>query len=105
MSVANSAVTVYVTYQGTPQDRFDRGYYETSHLPLVTAAWQPYGLMRLTVFYPSVERAGTLAICECVFRDEAALTAALASPDMARVMADLPRFTDLQPSRLRAEVL
>ena len=41
-----------------------------------------------------------MAVCE--FRDEAALTAALASPDTRRVMADVPNFTDARPSQRRA---
>lgn len=32
--------TVYVTYEGTPGDRFDRRYYVERHLPLVMGAWQ-----------------------------------------------------------------
>ncbi len=43
--------------------------------------------------------AGTIAIAECRFRDEAALRAALASPETPRVMADVGRFTDAQPKQ------
>jgi hypothetical protein len=48
-----------------------------------------------------VEQAGTLAICECQFRDEASVDAAFASPEVSEVMADLPCFTEIAPRRVR----
>jgi hypothetical protein len=53
-------------------------------------------------FFPAGSGAGTVAIAECRFRDEAALQAALGSPESARVMADIANFTDVEPSRSRA---
>ncbi|OBR54760.1 EthD family reductase [Paraburkholderia tropica] len=96
---------VYVTYQGAPTDRFDRRYYVQHHLPLVIQAWRRYGLERVEAFFPAPTqvgtRAGTLAICECSFRDEAAIEAAFGSPETVTVMADVPAFTDISPIRLR----
>ncbi|MGJ9420750.1 EthD family reductase [Massilia sp. CMS3.1] len=102
MNNSTTPVVVYVTYVGTPQTRFDRNYYVTSHLPLVTQAWQLYGLLSVSAFFPALDRAGTIAICECVFRDDAALEAAFAAPESAEVMADVANFTDLSPLRARA---
>lgn len=98
----DSAVTVYVTYEGEPGARFDRAYYVGHHLPLVMRHWSHYGLTGVAAFFPAVERAGTLAICECRFRDEASVDAAFASPEASEVMADLPRFTEIAPRRVRA---
>ena len=95
-------VTVYVTYQGTPETRFDRDYYVNRHLPLVMKAWQPYGLEAVAAFFPAVEQAGTIAICECRFRDEAAMNAAFDSPETPGVMRDVSCFTDAEPERVRA---
>ncbi|MBN3726557.1 EthD family reductase [Burkholderia sp. Ac-20379] len=94
---------VYVAYEGTPDDRFDRRYYVERHLPLVMAAWRRYGLERVEAFFPAFTRAaaGTLVICECRFCDEAAIDAAFGSPEAAAVMADVPAFTDLAPTRSR----
>lgn len=96
--------TVYVTYEGTPNDRFDRNYYVEHHLPLVMQAWQRYGLERVAVFFPAPMHGGTrpatLVICECSFRDQAAIEAAFGSPEAAAVMADVPVFTDISPTRL-----
>ncbi|RAS34334.1 EthD family reductase [Paraburkholderia bryophila] len=93
--------TVYVTYEGAPGDRFDRRYYIERHLPLVMQAWQRYGLESIAAFFPSSTHIGTLVICECRFRDEAAIATAFGSPETQEVMADVPSFTDLAPTRLR----
>ncbi|MEK6345977.1 MAG: EthD family reductase [Burkholderia sp.] len=109
MSPIASAI-VYVTYQGTPSDRFDRRYYVERHLPLVMQAWRRHGLEHVDAFFPAPAHADTpagagahtLVICECRFRDEAAIEAAFGSPEAVPVMADIPMFTDLAPTRLRA---
>jgi uncharacterized protein (TIGR02118 family) len=105
MNTEASPIVVYVTYQGAPQDRFDRDYYVEVHLPLVMKAWNQYGLLSVKAFFPATLREGTLAICECVFRDEGALEAAFASPEVSAVMADVPRFTDIAPLRVRVAAL
>jgi len=105
MNTHDSSVVVYVTYQGTPATRFDRDYYVTRHLPLCMDAWSKYGLQRVTAFFPALDEEGTIAVCECVFRDEAAMDAAFSSPELPDVMADLPLFTDVAPTRLRGLAL
>ncbi|UPG87957.1 EthD family reductase [Luteibacter aegosomatis] len=105
MSDNDMRVSVYVTYVGVPSDRFDRAYYEETHLSLVMRAWEKYGLLGASAFFPSVGHAGTLAICECVFRDEAAIQAAFTSEEAASVMADVVMFTDLSPARVRVAPL
>lgn len=101
MSDNDMRVSVYVTYAGNASDRFDRAYYEETHLPLVMRAWAKYGLLDASAFFPPIGRAGTLAICECVFRDEAAIQAAFTSEEAASVMADVSMFTELSPVRAR----
>ena len=93
---------LYVTYPGDSRTRFDRERYVVHHLPLVMEAWQSYGLLSCSAFFPAGEGDGTVAIAECKFRDEAALQAALSSPETPGVMADVPSFTDAQPSQSRA---
>ena len=90
---------LYVTYPGDASTRFDRDYYVREHLPLVRASWGPHGLESCAAFWPADVDSGTIAICECRFRDEAAMRAALASPDTPRVMADVRRFTDAKPAQ------
>jgi uncharacterized protein (TIGR02118 family) len=105
MNTEASPVVVYVTYRGTPRDHFDRAYYVDVHLPLVMKCWSQYGLLSLNAFYPATAQEGTVAICECVFRDEEAFEVAFASPEVSAVMDDVPRFTALTPGRVRAAAL
>ena len=65
-------------------------------------AWGPHGLESVAGFFPSGDGGGLIAICPCVFRDEAAMEAALASPATGRVMADVKKVTDVKPGRSRA---
>ncbi|HWL71933.1 MAG TPA: EthD family reductase [Geminicoccus sp.] len=105
MSASTAPTLVYVTYQGTPGTRFDRTYYVERHLPLVMQAWGRYGLESVAAFFPAEGREGTIAICECRFRDAAAIDAAFASPQTPAVMADVAHFTDVAPAQLRATPL
>jgi uncharacterized protein (TIGR02118 family) len=103
MSANDKQVTFYVYYQGKPEDGFDRDYYTNKHLPLCMDAWAKYGLLSIKAFYPATGEDGTIAICESVFRDEAAAQAAFNSPETGAVMADVARYTQLTPIRVRAE--
>jgi hypothetical protein len=82
MSVDSTPVQIYVTYRGSASDRFDREVYVSQH--------------------PADDADGTLAVCECRFRDEAAVGAAFSSEEAPEVMADVALFTDLTPNRFRA---
>ena len=93
---------VYIAYPGEASTRFDRDYYRSEHLPLVQRHWRKYGLLRLAAFYPEDANSGTLAICICTFRDNAAASASFASPEAGEVMADIKNFTDVSPSQSRA---
>ena len=93
--------TLYVTYPGDAATRFNREYYVRTHLPLVMEAWGPHGLESAAAFFPSGDGAGTIAVCICRFRDDAAISAALESPGIGGVMADVKNFTDAKPSRIR----
>ena len=96
---------VFVTYPGDGATRFDCDYYVQAHLPLVLEAWRPHGLQTVAAFFPSGDGAGTICICECVFRDDAAVKAALASLRTGPVMADVKNFTDAVPTQLHVAPL
>ena len=93
--------TMFVTYPGDASTRFDREYYVGTHLPLVRTAWEPYGLRSATAFFPEGSVEGTVALAVCEFRDDAAVDAALRSPQSDAVMADIANFTDSTPARRR----
>lgn len=94
---------MYVTYAGDVDTAFDRDYWINVHLPLVREAWEPHGLMSAAGFFPAGDGGGLIAICTCVFRDEAAMEAALAAPETKRVMDDVEKkVTAVVPARSRA---
>lgn len=91
--------TLFVTYAGdVDATRFDREYYLTTHLPLVTRAWTPHGLLNACALFPEGE-AEVIAVAVCRFRDAHAITAALDSPHTPEVMADVIHFTDAAPTQ------
>ena len=94
--------TIFVTYDGDADTRFDRGYYVHTHIPLVIEAWSASGLLSAAAFFPDGPGEGTIAVCVCQFRDDAAVDASFGSPEATRVMADIAHFTDVKPSQLRA---
>ena len=95
-------VTMYVTYAGDADTPFNRDHWINVHMPLVREAWGPHGLLSASGFFPADDSGGLIAICPCVFRDEAAMEAALASSGTERVMADVPKVTAVKPQRSRA---
>ena len=92
-------MTMYVTYAGDANTPFDRDHWINVHLPLVRECWGPHGLVSASGFFPEGDGGGLLAIAPTVFRDEAAMNAALASPDTERVMADVKKVTAVDPQR------
>ena len=92
-------ITLYVTYAGDADTLFDRGHWINVHLPLVRECWGPHGLVSVSGFFPQGDGGGLIAIAPAVFRDEAAMAAALASPATERVMADVKEVTAVEPQR------
>jgi uncharacterized protein (TIGR02118 family) len=92
-------ITMLVTYAGDEQTPFDRDHWINVHFPLVRASWGPYGLVSAGGFFPQGDGAGLMAVGVVNFRDEAAMEAALNSPETAQVMADVDIVTALKPQR------
>ena len=87
-------VKMLVTCNGEPGMRMDRVYYANAHLSLAMQLWGPYGLEEAAAFFPADDGNGVLSIGIYRFRDTAAMEAALAAPETARIMADVKNFTD-----------
>ena len=83
-----------VTCSGEPGTRMDRSYYANTHLSIAMQLWGPYGLKEAAAFFPAGDGNGVLSIGIYRFRDTAAMEAALAAPETARIMADVENFTD-----------
>ena len=83
-----------VVCAGDRNTRFDRDYYATKHLALAMECWEQYGLEAAEAFYPAGEGDGWVSIGIYRFREPGNVDVALASPETARVMADVKNFTD-----------
>lgn len=92
-------ITMLVTYAGDEQTPFDRDHWINVHFPLVRDSWGPYGLVSAGGFFPQGDGAGLIAVGVVNFRDEAAMEAALNSPETALVMADVDIVTVVKPQR------
>jgi len=90
-----------VLYAATDGAHFDHDYYNATHIPLVHEAFGPTGLTGVQVFKGVSAGDGGpapfIAMAHLAFRDAAALQASLGGPRAAEVMADVARFTNLQP--------
>lgn len=94
-----------VTYAGDKDTPFNRDHWINVHFPIVRECWAPYGLVSAAGFFPQGDDAGLIAIGIVNFRDEAAMHAALNSPETARVMADVDLVTAMTPRRSIAQPL
>lgn len=100
------AAMLLVAYEGPVTARFDRDYWLAEHLPLVERTWQAHGLRRIEALFPQdAVDGGTRALALCHFEAASGIDRALADPQSAKVMADVERFTDLEPIRNRATPL
>ena len=86
-----------VSYPAAAGGRFDRDYYLATHMPLVERMLRPHGLERARAWFPDDADAPSVAVALLEFRDAATRDAALASPDVGPVFADVANFTDIAP--------
>jgi len=91
-----------VSYPQHDGARFDRDYYVSTHLPLVREKWSGHGLLSAGALLPNGD-ASVAGVALLEFSSDAAIDAALASPEAGPVFADLPNFTDIEPIVARCE--
>lgn len=92
-------ITMIVSYAGDDTTPFDRDHWINFHFPLVRQSWGPYGLISASGFFPEGDGAGLIAVGVVNFQDEAAMYAALNSPETASIMADVEKVTAIKPNR------
>ena len=86
---------VLVIYPAREDAHFDRVYYAATHMPMVHAAWDRYGLRPTTPRFAGEGARTFEAMVLLEFPDGAALAAAMADPATAAVVADVANFTNL----------
>ena len=94
-------VVFSVLYPASDGAKFDRAYYDATHIPLVKAAFSGTGLTGVRVLHAlSAGGGGTapyVAMAHLEFASPEALQASLGGPRAGEVMADIANFTDIQP--------
>lgn len=93
--------TVFVTYSGNVDDRFDRDHYVNVHLPMAVRLLGRYGLLSAEAFFPATDNSTIRAACTITFRDDEALRTAMSAPEMAPLVEDLEKFTNMTPVQHR----
>lgn len=86
-----------VSYPKGEGTHFDADYYRDTHIPLVEATWGPFGLTGAEILWPADAGQPAAAMVVLRFADPAAIDAALGSAGTGAVMADVAKFTDIQP--------
>ena len=87
--------TLLVIYPTRDDAHFDRAYYAATHMPMVHAAWDKYGLLPTTPRFAGEGARAFEAMVLLEFPDGAAMAAAMADPATAAVRADVAQFTNL----------
>lgn len=94
--------TIVVTYPRHDGAEFDAGYYANVHIPLVEEHWGPAGMTRAEILFPVDDSQPYAAMVLLRFSSQGAIDAALTSPGTPEVMADVAKFTNIQPNVMRA---
>ena len=93
--------TITVAYPRSDGVDFDYDYYEKVHLPLVRTNWSEAGLTSAAalrgVAAPGGGEPPFFAIALLRFQSMEALQGAMAGPNTAEIMRDIPKFTTVQP--------
>lgn len=94
-------VVFTVLYPAAAGATFDQTYYDAVHIPLVREAFSSTGLTDVLVLKglpgPDGSPAPFVVMVNLTFRDAAALQASLGGPRAAEVLADVAKFTNIQP--------
>ncbi len=91
---------VSVFYPSGEGATFDHDYYKATHVPMAVAAWGlPGAQIDKGVNGPYV------AAVHFEFESMAAMQAAMGSPDTAKVMADVPNYTNITPVMQISEIV
>lgn len=94
-------IVVTVMYPAKPDAKFDLDYYLNKHMPLVQDSWGKAGLQSYNILHgqpgPDGSPPAFHLIANLNFATAEAFQGALAQSG-AKVMGDVPNFTDLTPA-------
>jgi len=90
-----------VSYANRDGAKFDRAYYEATHMALLDEHWAATGFLGWEVLYPADSGQPFAAMAILRFKDQPSIDASLGAPGTAAVVGDVPNFTDLEPTLFR----
>ncbi|CAI7569187.1 unnamed protein product [Penicillium crustosum] len=73
--------TITVLFPNQPDAKYDIDYYTSHHMPLIKQSWAKYGVQN----------------CVVVWENKEGVEKAFASPEVAEVMGDVPKFSNKEP--------
>ncbi|PWY68505.1 hypothetical protein BO94DRAFT_611434 [Aspergillus sclerotioniger CBS 115572] len=93
--------TVTVVFPNDADAQYDINYYTKSHMVLIEKHWTKFGLQgwSVTKYVPGLDGTpGPYSFGSDVYwKDEEAMKAAFASPEVAEIMADVAHFSNKSP--------
>jgi uncharacterized protein (TIGR02118 family) len=92
-------IRVSVLYPSGDDTTFDHDYYKNTHVPMCTAAWNVGAEIDKGTSGPYV------AAVHFFFESMDAMQGAMASPDTAKLMADMPNYTNATPVMQVSEIV
>lgn len=92
-------IRVSVFYPSGDDTTFDHEYYKNTHVPMCTAAWNVGAEIDKGTSGPYV------AAVHFFFESMDAMQAAMGSPDTAKIMADVPNYTNQTPVMQISEIV
>lgn len=94
--------TLIVSYPLAEGKTFDREYYLSTHIPLARSAWGELGLQAAEILFPAAGLQPLAGMTILRFESQAAIDAALSSPETVKVLGDVANFTNIAPVIFRA---
>ena len=92
-------IRVSVFYPKSDDVTFDHDYYRDTHVPMCTAAWNVTAEIDKGLDGPNV------AAVHLFFESMDAMGTAMASPDTAKIMADVANYTNITPVMQVSEIV
>lgn len=95
-------ICLSVMYPNTPGKKFDHDYYANNHMPMVLGRLKDLGMTRYEIdrgVSAGAPGSAPAFVCigRCYFETPGALDQSM-SQHGAQIMADIPNYTDIQPS-------
>lgn len=93
---------VFVLYPSSDGIKFDSEYWLTTHYDLLkNGVWRDALDIEFSLGTPD---SPYVAVATVVFADKESLNASLADPGMAEVVADISKYTNIQPVVFNSEI-